>query len=162
VDERAAARANSDMAKKHNAHAAMSWRVGALMAASCGLGGCAGFLSSDAPTSSVGAARPATQVFAFKKASRATALPKVGTAEERKTRPSRAPVSVACDATASCDAVKSCAEAYHLLNVCGARQLASGEQGVPCPALCGDTIETMTVRLRNQRAATPHSSGPGS
>jgi len=49
--------------------------------------------------------------------------------------------------------MNDCGEAYRFLNVCGARGLALGNSAVPCPALCGDTIEAMASRMKARRTA---------
>lgn len=114
------------------------------------LTGCASFFQSLPPlTAWQGGARPATKVLAVRKADSPPLR-----AAAAASRGASAPVSpVVCGSKTSCGEMADCGEAYRFLNVCGARGLALGNSAVPCPALCGDTIEAMASRMKARRIA---------
>ncbi|MDX2309444.1 MAG: excalibur calcium-binding domain-containing protein [Hyphomicrobium sp.] len=45
-----------------------------------------------------------------------------------------------------CPEIKTCAEARHKLETCGHSERDADSDGIPCEALCGDTIEIYTAR----------------
>lgn len=62
-----------------------------------------------------------------------------------------APAHAVCGTKRYCTEMASCAEAYHHYATCGLQRLDGDNDGIPCEALCGKTIEQMRARI----AATP-------